>query len=84
MLPREGLQIVGGTRAHGRAGQNSTRFGALLAAVVDVLVTPFTMRSPVVTILPTVERAHAGGPGAQPGDAGNQSPLCYASPALQQ
>ena len=54
-------------------------FGALLAAVVDVLVTLFIMRSPVVTILSTVKRAPAGGPGAQPGDARNQSPLWYAS-----
>ena len=59
-------------------------FGALLAAVVDVLVTLFTRGSSVVAVLPTEGCAPAGGPGAPPGGAKDQSPLCYASPALQQ
>ena len=50
-----------------------------MSPVVAVLRTLFTWMSPVVAVLPTVERASAGGPGAQPGGVRNQSPLCYAS-----
>ena len=93
VLPREGLQTEGGTQAHSRSGQNSARFGTQIAPVVAVLRTLFTRMShvvavlrtlftrmsPVVAVLPTVGRAPAGGPGAQPGGVRNQSPLCYAS-----
>ena len=43
----------------------------------------FNLEPGDTTILSTVGRALAGGPGAQPGDARNQTTLCYASPALQ-
>ena len=81
VLPREGLQTEGGTQAHWRSHQNLTRFGTQIAPVVVMLSTLFTRGSPVVAVLPTIGRAPAGGPGAQPGGARNQSPLCYASAA---
>ena len=77
--PREGLQTEGGTQSHWRSHQNLARFGTQIAPVVAVFEHAFHEGSPVVAVLPTIGRAPAGGPGAQPGGARNQSPLCYAS-----
>ena len=84
---RTGQILTAGSNSHGKAFNlrvehkltrdpvRNDKNGTKIEPVVAMLRTLFTRGSPVVAVLPTVERAPAGGPGAQPGGANNESPL---------
>ena len=88
---RTGQILTAGSNSHGKAFKKrvehdlirflarSDKNGTKIEPVVAMLRTLFTMRSPLVAVVPTVERAPARGPGAQPGGARSQTTLCYAS-----